>query len=413
MFNNHIAYSLLAGMAIRLFGTAEWALRTPSLILAVLALLVVWRLGSLLDGRATAWGSLLCLATMPFFAPWSHMARGYAGLTAMTLVSMYGFLLLLRHASRGAGWFHAVASALAVYFNLYGIWLIAAEYLVFGWLVLWPSGNPGSGTDVDAHGLQILSKSFWAIAAAVVLLYLPVAGDLLQVAIATGRTPLRTTFPQDLYHEFAGTTSLMLGVALGVVSMIGLARQRATDAALVILSIALPLLIMWAVVRPAALFTRFFVFWAPMFAYLVASGSVGLAAWSWRNRTRHAGQLSMAVAGLACVVIALVGGQWVRADRAPWDDGYAFLRPLAGDEHRRSFAVGGNSEMFAYYMAGPFAVLRSPRDLNVALREYPSLRVAYHNMDWNSADDRTLLESLKTWCRPDDHGVVTVFRCGP
>jgi 4-amino-4-deoxy-L-arabinose transferase-like glycosyltransferase len=89
---------LVQGLAIRLAGNSEFALRFPSAASATLLVALVWAMGALLEKKqvfpksAALWSTLLA-AINPFFLWYGQEARPYALWAALTLLSTY---LLLR-----------------------------------------------------------------------------------------------------------------------------------------------------------------------------------------------------------------------------------------------------------------------------------------------------------------------------
>jgi hypothetical protein len=414
VFNNHIAYSLLAGLSVRLLGPAEWAIRLPALLLGALTIYMSWRLARMLFDRSTAVCAAVLLAVSPFFAEWSRSARGYTGLAAMTVVSTYCFLLLMRRRSQGAAVAHAVSTVLAVYFHLYGVWLPVVQYACYVVSALRRRWSNAAAAGMDDGGMRQLWVVFPVIGLVTSLLYAPVALQLFQVALARGRAPFVARFPWDVYRAITGTTAGPLAAAIGAVALLGLVhlwRQRLAFA-YVILLLLVPMATMWLVARPADLYPRFFVFVAPFVMSLIAGGLSAAFAWSRRRRSVAAAVTALAPAAVAVVAVVLVGG-WVRADLAyAPDPGYrALLRTPAGDRSARTFAAGGDSEMFAYYMGPGMTVLHSVDDLDARMREYPRIVVAYHEMRWNSPLDRDMVPLLRRRCHADDRGTVTMFRC--
>src|SRR3954451_13903532 len=76
--NNHVLYTVLAKIAITVFGNAEWVLRLPSLLGALLYLIVVYRLcWWLVPDRWFAFLGLALLCLNPYLLDFQSAARGY------------------------------------------------------------------------------------------------------------------------------------------------------------------------------------------------------------------------------------------------------------------------------------------------------------------------------------------------
>ena len=407
VFNNHIAFSLAAGVSSRVFGTAEWALRLPSVILGALSILAVWWLARTLSSRVTACLAAVLLAASPYFFFWSHMARGYAGLALMSTLSTAAFLALVRQPSPRLVWLHAISSVLAVYFNLYGIWIVIAQYLVSTALAV-RGGGPHW-----AAGLRRVWLSFSCIAAALVVLHLPIMRDFAAVMVFRGRTPLRTEFPLELYLAYTGGVAWAgLNVVAVALALFGLVRQHRLVIGYFTISLVLPLVVMWYFVRPLDLYPRFFVYWMPLFSYLMAAGLWQLVELSWTSRGLVARGVSGGAAATAAMAMTLLVADWSQQNRATAPDGYAGVgRAAVRDDGWNSFAIGGDAQMLDYYLPRPVTVLHTAEQLERALHEHPLMQVGYHDMPWNSDVERTMAERLKVLCDSADAAPVIVYQC--
>lgn len=121
--NNHVAQSLLSGLAVRWFGLSEFSLRLPSLLGSALYLGVVWQLSRYLYGRR--WLVVLSVAALglnPFLLDYYSAARGY-GLGLAFL--LWAFYELLRWLEEGA------AAGLRLYRAGIALGLAVAANLVF------------------------------------------------------------------------------------------------------------------------------------------------------------------------------------------------------------------------------------------------------------------------------------------
>jgi hypothetical protein len=405
--NNHVALSLAAGVSTRIFGHAEWALRLPSVGLGALTLVATWWLARRIANRWVAGLSAALLSLSPFFFSYSHLARGYVGVALMGVLSSAAFLSLLREPSRRMAGTHAVASILAVYFNLYGTWILIIQYLLLVAVAL----GLLDGKERSARGLRLLLASFSVTGAALVVLHFPIVKDILAVLELRGRAPVIPAFPLELYSTMAPSNWPAVSLAAASLVLLGLSRQRRLVAIYMAATLAVPLLVMWLVARPLDLGTRFFVYWTPFFAYLLASGLVALAELARRQRSPVRFATIAALAGAIIACGTLVAG-WIQRDREPPGQGYeAVGRATIRESGWQSYAIGGDAVMFDYYLPRPMIVLRTVEDLDRALREDPRLQVAYHDMTWNTETDRKLADVLTARCEVSDAPPVRMFRC--
>jgi hypothetical protein len=423
-FNNHVAYSLLAGLTTRIFGPAEWALRLPALALGAATIYFAWDFARSVSDRSVALFSAVVLALSPSFNHWSCSARGYTGLALMTLVSSRAFLNMLKTTSASATVRHVGATVAAIYFHLYGAWVFVIQYLIFGWLVLTRATAHREAARDSGHlkqrGLRALWRSFSIIATLTTMLYLPTFALLTQSTIERGRTGLRLSLLSDLFQAFVSTESWLLGIAVVTVAILGVVRlsRRTLEVAYLLALLLVPLLVMWLLVRPFDLYVRFFAYWTPVFALFVAHGIAKILGWRFAPISGKRGWLggraaNALILGLVWGIGGLIAADWVKQDlRRPYVAGYReALQRSFGNASASVFAIGGNAEMFDYYLGKPLTILSSARDLERLMAEKAALRIAYHNMPWNSLEDKHMASLLEKQCAAAQRGTVIVFEC--
>jgi mannosyltransferase len=418
VLNNHIGYSVLAVLATKLFGSAEWVLRLPALLLGAAAIYATWRFARYLFTPGTALLTAGLLALSPFFGEWSQTARGYTGLAFMAVLSSHQFFVVLRTGSRPAAMRHAAATVLATYIHLYGIWLFVVQYFFFAGAVfsrakVWPWAAPGTRNAIDVNGLRMLWRSFFVAAAVTVALYLPVIVDLTRTINRRGRTAIRMELPRDLLNALINVDSVAFRVAACALVLAGLWRlsRRPLEASYVLSLLLVPLAIMWLVVRPLDLYTRFFVYCAPILACLFAGGVLGVSEYAWRGSAKSRA-LKAPVLVAAWIFTAALGSEWLRRDlRGVSESGYRAALQLQNTHAGRVYFFGSDSKMFDYYLGKPLTWLRSPSILEEVFQQQ-SATVVYHNVGWNSVTDQTMASVLRERCIVDERGDVVIFSCG-
>lgn len=402
VFNNHIAYSLLAGIAVRALGSAEWVLRLPSLLLGAAAVYCLWRFVRDFAGRDAGLLAALFLAVLPMHVEWSRYARGYTGLAVMAVVSSHRFFRLLRNPSPRDAVVHALATVGGLYFHLYGVWIAAIQYVLFGWVTL-------RGT-VSAGSFRLLWRSFTAIAVLSIVLYAPVAAGLFEVGSARGRTPVQTGFPQALFEALTGAQAAWLRVLVAVILVAGFTqlRRHALHLSYFIVLLIVPFTVVWLGLRPLDLYPRFFEYWAPILCAILAVAVAGVPAFIFRGR-----RAISVIAASALALPLLIG--WVGRDLQPAPAaGYreslmqASSRPIT-----RAFVVGPDADMLAYYLPRPAGEIASVEALERVMRQPPyDLTIAYHDTPWNAPEHQRIAELLSHRCRSSSNGAVRMFRCG-
>jgi len=403
VFNNHIAYSLLAVASVRIFGTVEWALRLPALLLGAAGVYALWRFVRALAGPGAGLLAALLLALSPMHVAWSRSARGYTGLALMTIVSSHRFFTLLRQPSRRAAIEHALATSGAIYFHMYGVWAGLIQYVLFVALAL--------RSRLPAPGFRLLWRSFAAVLVTTVLLYAPVVLDLIAVGTERGRTAVQPGFPLTLFAALAGAHVAWLRALAAILVVAGFVRLRrhALHATYFALLLVVPLCVAWLVLRPLDLHARFFEFWTPVFCAVVAVAILGRGDAGFGRRDAVV-VIPAAVMGLILLV------NWVGQDLQPVPaSGYREALGARADSPAgaRTFVVGADADMLAYYLRPPVASLESVEELERAMRQPPyDLTVAYHDMTWNAPEHQRIAELLSRRCRSTSSGPVRMFRCG-
>ena len=397
VFNNHALYSLLAWCSVAVLGSAEWVVRLPALVLGAGAVVATWRLSRRLMAPAAAVAAAALLAASPFFGEWSRSARGYTGLAAMATCSLLFFIRLIHSGRPRDAVAHAVTSALAIYFHLYGVWILAVQ----GGLVVWRAFGRRPGDHQREPGWRTASVSVVAAGALALLMYAPVVSGLAQVFAARGHGTFSGGFGLALGRAIAGAESgwmVALAAVLAAAGVVSLARRHPVAVSAAVGALVAPLLLMWVWLRPLDLQPRFFVYWMPLFAVLAAASA--WRAWRWRP-----------AAGLAvAAMIAWMAFGWVQLNMSPAPTGGGYRAMLAGTGSGPVYIVGADAEMFRYYL-GPITPLHSVSALDRALADTPTLRVAYHAVPWNTPDLRAIADRLARRCAVDDRGRVVMFQC--
>jgi Dolichyl-phosphate-mannose-protein mannosyltransferase len=105
--NNHVLFSILAKLSIRLFGLSELALRLPTVIAGFFLIWGVFRILERTVSRPVRWIALIALSLHPLILDLSVAARGY-GLSVALLVWAIDFAMARKYAICG------VLAALAI-----------------------------------------------------------------------------------------------------------------------------------------------------------------------------------------------------------------------------------------------------------------------------------------------------------
>ncbi len=407
LFNNHVAYSLLARIARMVGGPSEAVLRVPALLLGMTTIVATWRVGLALVGRRAAGLAVLALACSPTMIAWSTSARGYTGLMACTSWALLAYLEILRERGRPATLQLTVALAVGAWFHLYGILVGLAIGAHLIWMTL------TSPSHVSARAFR---ASWWSLVGAglaTFVLYMPVLPQLLYHVAQRRAGTFQPDFPITVLTELVGAVPGPLFVLISVFAAIGLASvhrlQGARASCLVAISLC-PLLVLWLVIQPFDLYGRFFAYLLPPFLLLVARGLLDVTP-----------QRSTVLAG---IIFLWPMGEWLeRAESTIVEEGYrGAASAVSGTAHHdltvklrpanaqtTIVAIGGGAELFDYYCDRPVVV---PNDyisfLEVAAgaRE---MRCLYRPTSWQSDDHDAISLWFETHGRRFDFGNVCVY----
>jgi hypothetical protein len=134
--NQHMLYSLLAHISLRIFGEQTWALRLPSVLFGVASIWALFLLGRRLIGETEA--LLACaLMTVSYHHIWfSQNARGYMGLLFFTLVATWLWLEAMDRDTWGAWLGYTVSIVLGMWIHMTIVFVAATHALIFlaAWL---------------------------------------------------------------------------------------------------------------------------------------------------------------------------------------------------------------------------------------------------------------------------------------
>ncbi|MBA3558822.1 MAG: glycosyltransferase family 39 protein [Gemmatimonadaceae bacterium] len=137
--NQHMLYSLLGRLSVLLFGESAWAMRLPAALFGIASLWATYWFGTHVTTRREALMAAALLAASYHHVWFSQNARGYSALLFWTLVSSGLFLRMLRR-REAYGWVtfvpYAVVTALAIYTQMLAIFVTAAHFLIWTWLIV-------------------------------------------------------------------------------------------------------------------------------------------------------------------------------------------------------------------------------------------------------------------------------------
>ncbi|WP_232686903.1 glycosyltransferase [Halobacterium zhouii] len=121
-------YYLLLHYWMDLFGNSVASIRSMSVLLGAGAILIMYALGTELYDSRTGLLAAFLLAISTFHIHYSRVARMYSLFVLLALASWYGFTRL-RTRSTSASVVYVVSTALLVYTHVFGLFVVAAQYV--------------------------------------------------------------------------------------------------------------------------------------------------------------------------------------------------------------------------------------------------------------------------------------------
>ena len=283
--NQHMSYSLLANVAVSIFGDGVWALRLPAALFGIGSLWATYWLGTLVASRRE--GLLAAsLLTASYHHVWfSQNARGYTGLLFFTLLSTALLVRLLR-SDRAHGWrlvlSYAIVAALGAYTHTSAVFVTVGHFIV--WTVLamranrrgerlgWPAWMPMVG---------------FALAGTIsIQLYGPVLPQLLFTATAPTMGGVQTDWKDPVWFIREALRIMAQGIPGGLVTVgaavaIGLTGTasylRRTPAVLALMLVPAAITGAAMLLTEHNLWPRLFFFCAGFAALLAVRGVMTLA----------------------------------------------------------------------------------------------------------------------------------------
>lgn len=419
VFNNHIAYSILARFSQAIFARYEWALRLPALLLGVGSLYCFWIFGRRFAGPKFAILATFGLALSPAHVIWSESARGYTGMILFTLISSHLYFKLLHCPTRRDGFKFILASVIGIYFHLCAAFVTVVQILFLLYLASSQVFTNQSGRLLHVKSFRTLSLSFAAIVGLSLSCYAPVFPQLIQNITSRGHGSFQPLFPLRVIENLPGSIWAPLWAPLGalvfLVFLFGLISFRTSHSKEVnyfTLLFLLPVLTAW-LSRPFDLHTRFFVYFLPYYVLLLVSGFFTL----WHFATRRHGRVSSYFFRALCTVLAVsvlctwTVNSWNNVPEEGFRDAIQAMQtdaiqPIA------LCAIGGGAELFQYYSETQIFVPRSREEFQQIVERYPEIRCAYRKTWWEPAHHTEIGEFLSQNADLKQCQKVTVFIYG-
>jgi len=408
--NNHLGYSVLARLGYVAIGDAEWILRLPALTLGLGGVVATWWLGRRWIGASASLIAAAALALLPAHAQYSRSARGYTGLALLTLLATHSYLLHKFGERRPGAIGFVAAHAAGIYLHLYAVWVLIVQGLDFVATTLASSARR-TGCGFGADRWRQLWWAFPATGFVLAALYAPVAEQLwLQIA-SMPRTAIRLELPREVIEAVLGTASpwqMALLLAIVVAGMAALVRRGPALGVHLGAILVLPLLVVWLVLRPETVFDRFFLFMAPIVAWLIGAGFVGI--WT----SLRVGSVAT-ILGRAAMIGALAPIVWTWIDRATvaaYGPPYrAVVARLVADAPAEMplCVFGADAQGLQYFTRRPLTVVRIQAELDSLVAKKAPFRCVYVHVPWFVDEHQAMARRLAGKTRSTTYSTLTLY----
>ncbi len=391
VFNNHIPFSALSRLCRLLLGTTEQVYRLPAFVLGLASVPTVWWMGRVWFDCTTARGAAILLATAPLMVQYTASARGYTGVLLFGMASTVLFLSACRSGSRWKVPAYIVCSAVAIWFHLYGAFVVVAHAGYLLWAALWKRG-------LERRRFRAMLIALPASALLAGVLYLPVMARLIVEAGRRGRSPFQADFPWVVALELSG--GLWLVVAPVAWGLWTLKRAHPGTATLAVALLVPAIVVPW-VMRPFDLYPRFFVFLLPIWLQLAAFSLLG----GDRRGTVRRRRIGSALV----LLIALIWG--IRSWSGPEEEGFRSASMQITREASANtvlVGVGSGAELTSYYLGRPLAIAGTVDELE-ALVEHSSTAMVLHRRGTVDIRPHPITRFLSGKAKAMEHGNVTVY----
>jgi mannosyltransferase len=221
---HHPLYSLLANLALKSLGEANWVIRLPAAVFGAATVPLLYLFGRRVTTGREAFLAAALLAVSYHHVWFSQNARGYSMLLFFAVLASH-FLLLGLLPGHGA-WLggYAVAAALGTYTHLTMLFVVAAHAMLVAVLVV----SRWRRREVSGRSLGVALLAFGAAAIVTLLLYAPILTNLLRDFLAPstfkGATNIVWALAESVrvlgngFGNVAGVAAVGVAVAIGLLS---------------------------------------------------------------------------------------------------------------------------------------------------------------------------------------------------
>lgn len=387
-FNNHIGFSVLARFSLKLFGTEEWVIRLPAILMGIASIPVMFLFAKNIVGRSVSFLSCLLLTVSPLFVIQSSSARGYSGLVLLTLLSSIIFLKNIEDTNRKELRTLLLVNVALHYFHLYGFFVTLSQ----GVLLTYLSYRKGF-----SNYKAIFISLFLAVLISV-LVYLPALSGFLGSLGHFKGGAFNPEFPEQLLLIFLGNPQsweLLVVCLIFVIGIISLLLRNRIVGMYFLFLLILPVTIAWFI-SPRFLYPRFFIFALPIFFIVLANGTLLNI-----RKLQILGKLGVIATSLFTLICfgMMLQRWWILAHSSKPTEGFKHAVEYAEKESRSTdifCGIGGGAPLYDYYTKHTFIVPASLSEmLSIARNQNGRMICLYRQSAWQPGEHTEIADYMR------------------
>jgi len=389
-------YNITLHYWVSLFGDGEFSVRFLSVIFGILALIMLYKIASLLFDRTTGIISLTIMALSTYHIYYSQEARRYSLMLFLAIASFYFLIKVLRERKKTATIYYVISTVLLLYTHIFGVFIVIAQNTY----VLLSSVYAKKSARFNLKkwlGLQLVG----------VVLTLPLIIMVAKVTFAYAGTPViqETSWivPASLnaiigsFRTFSGSQALLIifCVIILISSLKMFIKRENKNTLLLSVWLLVPILLLAALSQISSLTqlarysTRYLIAASPAFYLLVA----------WCIRKLWSNYIKVPLmAGIILLSLVQVQSYYKEQTKRPWRDVVEYIEANAESGDLVLFHQGFCQTSFDYYSIRTDLV-KEP-GTNRAILDTAELKsyMEGHNrvwlVLWNRTDNEEIKEAL-------------------
>ena len=349
-FNNHIFYSLLVRVSIKVLGESEFAARLPALIMGLLGVVMVFQFGKRFLGAPSGIIASVLLAISAFHIDHSSEARGYSSLALFAVLSSFYFLKGLKTNELKSWMLYVVFTVLGFYSHVF---MIAVSISQFCSALLFMVGEKGSSwrAGINPKAFRHFLISLFLAGIITLFIYSPILPTFAQNMgkvrfVSVNRMP----FILNLSNSFLpGVQSVFGSIVYSVLFFSGIyfifRKDRSLFVYLLVLSV-LPVSL-YLLMNPMFVFERYFIFALPFILLIISRGIVGLSD-NFKGVYKN-GVVLFPLSVLVFLQFPAIN-KVLKQDRQNYREAVRYIESeIKGREETLVFSVGYAGKHFRYY----------------------------------------------------------------